>query len=322
MVSLAREWKAGSLALILQASQNYPTRPVRLIEPFGAGGGPDLVGRALTQKLAELWDQPVTVENVLGAGATAGPAQVAKSPADGYTLLINTNAQAYSAALLKNLPYDPLKDFIPIVPLTSQPYVLVAGKAAGVTTIAELIAVAKAKTGKLKFGSSGVGTGSHFGIEKFNLAAGINAVHVPARPGDAIADTIANTVAGRTDYLLAPIQLALIEIRAGRLRALGVSTKKRSSLLPEVPTIAEAGVAGFDFPIWYGVWAPAGTPAAVVDKLARDIAHALTSPDLRDWLTKHGDEPMSMTQPEFARFVLSESESAARIIEAAAIKPQ
>lgn len=322
MVSLAREWKAGSLALILQASQNYPTRPVRLIEPFGAGGGPDLVGRALAEKLAERWRQHVTVENIPGAGATKGPAEVAKSPADGYTLLINTNAQAYSAALLKNLPYDPLKDFIPIVPLTSQPYVLVAGKAAGVTTIAELIAVAKAKTGKLKFGSSGVGTGSHFGIEKFNLAAGINAVHVPARPGDAIADTIANTVAGRTDYLLAPIQLALIEIRASRLRALGVSTKKRSSLLPEVPTIAEAGVAGFDFPIWYGVWAPDGTPAAVVDKLARDIAHALTSPDLRDWLTKHGDEPMSMTQPEFARFVLSESESAARIIEAAAIKPQ
>jgi tripartite-type tricarboxylate transporter receptor subunit TctC len=322
MVSLAREWKAGSLALILQASQNYPTRPVRLIEPFGAGGGPDLVGRALTQKLSELWDQPVTVENVLGAGATAGPAQVAKSPADGYTLLINTNAQAYSAALLKNLPYDPLKDFIPIVPLTSQPYVLVAGKPAGVTSVGELIAVAKANPGELKFGSTGMGTASHLGVEKFNLATGINAVHVPARPGEAIADTIANTVAGRTDYLLAPIQLALIEIRASRLRALGVSTKKRSSLLPEVPTIAEAGVAGFDFPIWYGVWAPAGTPVAVVDKLARDIAHALTSPDLRDWLTKHGDEPMSMTQPEFARFVLSESESAARIIEAAGIKPQ
>jgi tripartite-type tricarboxylate transporter receptor subunit TctC len=311
-----------SLALMLQGSRDYPTKPVRLIEPFGAGGGPDLVGRALAQKLAELWDQPVTVENVLGAGATAGPAQVAKSPADGYTLLVNTNAQAYSAALLKHLPYDPLKDFIPIVPLTSQPYVLVAGKAAGVTTIGQLIAAAKAKPGKLKFGSSGVGTGSHFGIEKFNLATGINAVHVPARPGDAIADTIANTVAGRTDYLLAPIQLALVEIRAGRLRALGVSTKKRSSLLPEVPTIAEAGVAGFDFPIWYGVWTPAGTPAAVVDKLARDIPHALASPDLRDWLMKHGDEPMSMTQPEFARFVLSESESAARIIEAAGIKPQ
>src|SRR5438309_2104308 len=193
-----------SLALMLQSSQDYPTKPVHLIEPFGAGGGPDLVGRALAQKLTELWGQPVTVENVPGAGATAGPAQVAKSPADGYTLLINTNAQAYSAALLKNLPYDPLKDFIPVALLTSQPYVLVAGKLAGITTVGELLAAARAKPGQLKFGSSGLGTGSHLGVEKFNLAAGIRAVHVPARPGDAIANTIVNTIVGCMDYLLAP----------------------------------------------------------------------------------------------------------------------
>jgi tripartite-type tricarboxylate transporter receptor subunit TctC len=310
------------LALILQTSHDYPTKPARLIEPFGAGGGPDLVGRVLAQKLTEFWGQPVTVENVPGAGATAGLAQVAKSPADGYTLLVSTSAQAYSAALLRNLPYDPLKDFIPVAPLTNQPYVLVAGKMTGMTTVGELVAAAKAKPGQLKFGSTGMGTGSHLGIEKFNLAAGIKAVHVPARAGEGIADTIANTVAGRTDYMLAPIQLALTEIRAGRLCPLGVSTKKRSSLLPEVPTIAEAGVADFDYPIWYGVWTPAGTPAGVVDKLAKDIARALALPDLREWLAKHGTEPMSMTQPEFARFVLSESESAARIIETAGIKIQ
>src|SRR6266849_9269274 len=170
-----------SLALMLQSSQDYPTKPVRLIEPFGAGGGPDLVGRALAQKLTELWGQPVTLENVPGAGATAGPAQVAKSPADGYTLLVSTSAQAYSAALLKNLPYNPLKDFIPIAPLTSQPYVLVAGRAAGITTVGELVAAAKAKPAELKFGSSGLGTGTHLGVEKFNLEAGIRAIHVPAR---------------------------------------------------------------------------------------------------------------------------------------------
>jgi len=307
---------------MLQTSQDYPTKPVRLIEPFGAGGGPDLVGRALAQKLTELWGQPVTVENVTGSGATAGPAQVAKSPADGYTLLVNTSAQAYSAALLKNLPYDPLKDFTPVAPLTSHPYVLVTGKRTGITTVGELVAVAKAKPGKLKFGSTGMGTGSYLGVEKFNLAAGIKALHVPAQPGDAVADTIANTVAGRTDYLLAPIQLALVDIRAGRLRPVGVSTKKRSPLLPEVPTIAEAGVAGFDYPIWYGVWTPAGTPAGVVDKLSKDIARALAAPDLQEWLAKHGADPKSMSQPEFARFVLSESESAARVIDAAGIEPQ
>jgi tripartite-type tricarboxylate transporter receptor subunit TctC len=311
-----------SITSAVTFAQDYPTKPVRMIEPFGAGGGPDLISRAVSPKLSELWGQPVTVENHPGAGSTAAPALVAKSPADGYTLLVNTSAHAYSAALLKKLPYDPLKDFIPVAPLTSQPYVLVAGKLSGITTVSELVAAAKAKPGQLRFGSSGLGTGTHLGVEKFNLEVGIKAVHLPARKGDAIADTIANTVAGRTDYLLAPIELALPQIHDGKLIALGVSTARRSALLPEVPTIAEAGVAGFDFPIWYGIWVPAGTPAGVVDKLAKDIGRVLAGPDLRDWVAKHGGEPMGMTQPEFAHFVLSESESAARIIKAAGIKPQ
>src|SRR5712692_6609141 len=164
-----------SLVLMQQSSPDYPTKPVRLIEPFGAGGGPDVMARALSPKLSELWGQPVTVENHPGEGSTASPALVAKAPADGYTLLVNTSAQAYSAALLKNLPYDPLQDFIAIAPLTSQAYVLVAGNAAGVTTVGALIAAAKAKPGELKFGSTGMGTGSHLGVEKFNLAADIAA---------------------------------------------------------------------------------------------------------------------------------------------------
>ena len=211
-------------------AHDYPTKPVRLIEPFGAGGGPDLLARALAQRLSELWDQPVTVENITGAGATAGPAQVATSPADGYTLLVSTSAQAYSAALLKNLPYDPLKDFIPIAPLTSQPYVLVAGRTAGFTTVGELIAAAKAKPGELKFGSTGIGTGTHLGAEKFNLAADIRAVHMPAGPADAIADVIANTVAGRTAYMMAPISLALPQIRDGTTRC--ARRDQRAALVP------------------------------------------------------------------------------------------
>ena len=144
-------------------AEDYPTKPVQLIEPFGTGGGPDLLARALAQQLSKLWGQPVTVENIPEAGATAGPAKVAKSSPDGYTLLVNTSAQAYSAALSKDLPYDPLKDFIPIAALTSQPYVLIAGKAAGITRVGELIAAAKSKPGQLKFGSRGVGTGTHLG---------------------------------------------------------------------------------------------------------------------------------------------------------------
>jgi len=293
------------------SAQGYPAKPVRIIEPFGAGGGPDLLARALAPKLSELWGQPVTVENIPGAGATAGPAQVAKSSADGYTLLINTNAQAYSAVFLKDLPYDPLKDFIPIIPLTRQPYVLVAGKAAGLTTVGELIAAAKAKPG----------TATHIGVEKFNQAAGIKALHVLPLPSDSNADTIANAIAGRFTYYLVPISLALPHIRDGALVALGVSTARRSTLLPEVPTIAEAGVAGFDFPIWYGIWVPAGTPNSVVDKLSSDIGRIVAGPELRGWIAKHGGEPMSMTQPQFARFVQSESEGAARLVKASGIKP-
>src|SRR6202040_1054618 len=169
------------LSAMPQVSQDYPSKPVRMIEPFGAGGGPDLMARAISPKLSQLWGQPVTVENHPGEGSTAAPALVAKTPADGYTLLVNTSAQAYSAAILKNLPYDPLKDFIPVAPLTSQPYVLVAGKSSGIATLGELIAAAKAKPGQLKFGSSGMATGTHLGVEKFNLEAGIKALHVPAR---------------------------------------------------------------------------------------------------------------------------------------------
>ena len=303
--------QANSSAL----KQNYPAKPVHIIEPFGLGGGPDLLARTLAPKLSRIWGQPVTVENHPGAGATAGPAQVAKSPADGYTLLINTSAQTYSAAFLKNLSYDPLKDFIPVAPLTSQPYVLIAGKAAGVTTIAELIAAAKATPGELKFGSTGPGTGSHLGVVKFNLSAGIEAADVPPQPTDAIADIVSGTIEGRTAYVIAPISIVLAHIRDGKLLPLGVTTARRSILLPEVPTIAEAGIAGFDFPIWYGIWVPAGTPAGVVDKLSKDIEHVLAASDLRDWITKHGGEPMRMTQPDFARFVRGESNSAARLIE-------
>ena len=219
---------ACSLVVMLQGSADYPAKPVRIIEPFGAGGGPDIIARAISPKLTALWGQPVTVENHPGAGSTAAPALVAQLPADGYTLLVNTSAQVYSAVMLKNLPYDPLNDFIPVAPLTSQPYVLVAGTSSGIASVRDLIAAAKAKPGELKFGSAGIGTGTHLGAEKFNQATGIKAVHVP---GNTTPETIADTVAGRTTYLITPISYALADIRAGRLRALGVTTNTRSLLL-------------------------------------------------------------------------------------------
>lgn len=295
-------------------AQAFPERPVRLIEPFGAGGGPDITARALAKELSKLWHQPVDVENRPGNGATLAPALVSKAPADGYTLLVNTSAQAYSAGVGMRLGYDPLKDFIPVAPLTSQPYVFVTGRKTGFKTVNDLVAAAREHRAQITFGSTGEGVASHIGGAELSLAAGLNATHVPPLPEDAIADVLAHTVAGRTDYFLAPIPTALPAIRSGDLIALGISTTKRSRLLPDVPTIVEAGVPSFDFPIWYGVWAPAGTPPEVIAKLSTDITHALGSPELRDWIVDHGAQPMTMTQLEFTRFVQSESERAARIV--------
>jgi len=315
---------AITCACVAQAAENtdapapsttsYPVKPVRVIEPFGVGGGPDLLARALAPRLASLWGQAISVENVTGGGATAGPECVANLPADGYTLLINTNAQAYSAAFAKHLRYRPLEDFIPIIPLTRQPYVLVAGKATGVTNIGELIAKGKAAPGGLTFGSTGIGTFTHIGGVAFGQAAGIQAVHVPPLPTDSNADMIANAVAGRFAFAFAPIPLALPRIRDGTLVALGVSTARRSTVLPDVPTIAESGLRGFDFPIWYGIWVRAGTPAVVVAKLERDLKQVLTDPKMLDWISAHGGERFSMSHAEFADFVRSESEHAERLV--------
>jgi tripartite-type tricarboxylate transporter receptor subunit TctC len=297
------------------ATRGFPLKPVRLIEPFGSGGGVDTTSRAVAPKLSELWGQPVMVENRTGAQSTAAAVLVAKAAPDGYTLLVSSSAQAYAAALRKDLPYDPARDFVPVAPMTSQGYVLVAGKSAGIATLAQLIAAAKARPGGLRFGSPGVGSGSHFGALKVNLAAGIQAVHVPS---DTIPEAIATAEAGNTDYLLAPVPLALKHIRSGDLVALGVSSARRSPLLPAVPTIAEAGLPGFDYSIWYGVWAPAGTPPAIVDKLAKDMGRALAMPELQEWVANHGGRVMNMTPAEFARFVASESESAVRLVASSA----
>jgi tripartite-type tricarboxylate transporter receptor subunit TctC len=200
--------------------------------------------------------------------------------------------------------------------------VLVASGHAKFRTVAELIKAAKTAPGTLRFASTGVGTGTHLGVEKFNLEAGIQAVHVPAAPGEGIADVIAGTVAGRAQYQMVPIDLALADVRSSKLCALGVTGARRSMLLPEVPTIADAGVPAFGFQIWYGVWAPTGTPTAVINRLSRDIACALAAPEVKDLLASHGAEPMSMTQPEFARFVVDESKKATAIAEAAGVTPQ
>ena len=287
-----------------------------LIEPFGAGGGPDLVARALAGPLSERRRWPVDVENHPGGGSTAAPALVANAPADGNTLLVSTSAHAYSPAAAHDLPYDPLRDFIAVTPLTSQAYVLVTGQHAAVSSLRELVAAARARPRVMRFGSSGVGTGTHLGTEELNLAGGIRAVHAPASPGDAISDVITKVVTGVDDYMMSPISIAAPHLADGNLVALGVTTAQRSPALPDVPTLAEAGVPGYDFPIWYGVWAPAGTPIEIVERLADEITSVISQPPVHDWLVTHGMEPMSMTPEAFARFVIDETRRALRIIEA------
>ena len=300
-------------------AQTFPAKPVRVIVAPAPGSGVDAIIRMVAPKLSETWGQPVTVENHVGAGGTVGAGMVAKSPADGYTLLAHSSAHVVSAALRTNLPYDPLKDFVPVAPLTNQAYVLVVGKQAGIKTVGELIAAAKSRPGELKFTSAGIGSGTHLMAEKFNVDAGVKMVHVPTAGAGAANDEV---IAGRITYWFSSITPALPHIREGRLLALGVSTAKRLSAMPEMPTVAEAGLPGFDSTLWYGVWAPAGTPDAVVDKIAKDIARALAAPDVRERLAKLSAETMSMTPAEFARFVRSEAESVARIVRAAGIKPQ
>lgn len=312
----------GMCALAGAFAQGYPAKPVRVIVPWLERSGTDVIARIVSQKLTELWGQRVTVENHRGVSGTVGTGIAAKSTPDGYTLLVNSSLQVVYAALFTNLAYDPLKDFVPIAPLVSTPYVLVVGKPAGINSIAELIAAAKAKPGELKF-SGGLGTLGRWGAEKFNLEADIKAVHVPAPSTvTGTSEVVAETIAGRITYLLLSAD-SMPQFRDGSLIALAVTSARRSSLLPEIPTVAEAGLAGFDYTEWKGMWAPAGTPAVIVDKIGNDVARALAAPDLRALFVKiTGIEPVSLAPAEFARFVASESESAARIIKAAGIKPQ
>ncbi len=298
-------------------AQDYPTKPVKVIVPFTAGSATDTIARAVSKKLSEIWGQPVEVENVAGAGGTTGTDVVAKSSPDGYTLLITSNAFASNTALYAKLPYDSRKDFIGIAPLTKQPYVLVVGSSSGIKSVSELIALAKATPGQIKFGSAGMGSGTHFAAEKFKLATGIDVVHVPYKGGP---EANAATISGTVTFWFPPMAFAVKNMKDEKLISLGVSGSERAASLPALPTIAEAGAAGFEDTSWMGIWAPAGIPAAVAARIEKDVARALASPDLREQFTKMGAEPMSMSPAEFSKFVQGEIDTAARIVKTAGIK--
>src|ERR687891_310421 len=270
-------------------AQAYPTKPVRLIIAFTPGSSTDIIGRAVAAKLQELWGQPVVAENRAGAGGSIGSAAVLRESADGYTLLANSSAHVANPSIYASLPYDTLKDFANIAPLAGGPNVLIVGQQAGWKTFGDFVAAAKAKPGTLNFSSAGIGSGTHFNLEKLKLMAGIDVSPVPYKgTPEAIGDTIANRVC----CYWAPINAALPHVNGGKAVALAVSSAQRSSLLPNVPTVAEQGVPGFDYTLWVGLWGQAAMPAEIVSKINADVNRALASPDLAERLTKLGTLPM------------------------------
>jgi tripartite-type tricarboxylate transporter receptor subunit TctC len=313
------------LAVVLAAfasaalAQAFPSKPVRIVVAFTPGSSTDIIGRAVAAKLQEIWGQPVVVENRAGAGGSVGSASVLREPADGYTLLANSSAHVANPSIYAQLPYDTLKDFANIAPLAGGPNVLIASPQSGWKKLGDFIAAAKARPGALNFSSAGIGSGTHFNLEKLKLAAGIDVAHVPYK---GTPEAIADTIAGRVCCYWAPINAALPHVSGGKATALAVSSGQRSSLLPDVPTVAEQGLAGFDYTLWVGLWGPAAIPADLVARINADVNKALSDAELAGRLTKLGTMPMKMSPAQFGDFVRREVEDTAKVLKAAGVKPQ
>jgi tripartite-type tricarboxylate transporter receptor subunit TctC len=299
-------------------AQDWPARPIRVIIPFGAGSATDLVPRIVFDRLSPQLGQPIVVENRGGAGGTLGTAAVAKADPDGYTLLAHSNAFSVAPAIYSNLPYDTLNDFAPVMPFGSLAAVLVMAPSKGFKTVQEMVAAAKAKPGSFNFASVGVGSGTHLSAEKWKLSAGFDAVHVPFRGGP---EALTEVMAGRVDFYFCPVGTALPFVRDGRLVALVTNGAARDAELPDVPTTAEAGYKGADFPIWIGLLAPAKTPRPIVDKLNAETAKAVNTPAVKDKLAKAGVLPLIMTPDGFAARIKAEVADNLVVAKAAGIKP-
>lgn len=298
----------------------YPTKPVRAVIPFPPGGASDYVGRAVAGTLSELWGQSVVSDNRGGAGATIGTDVVAKSPPDGYTLLMGVNAGIVVAPnVYAKLPYDPRRDLIPIAAFALSPQVLVVTPGLPVKSVRELVELAKTKSGGLTFASSGNGALPHLAAEMFNSMTGIRATHVPYKgSGPALPDL----VAGRTHYMIDIIVSALPLAQSGKLRLLAVTTAKRYSPLPEVPTIAESGLSGYEAAQWYGYFAPTGTPSAIVRKIESDVASLIGNKALRANLAQRGTEMVYQNSSQFSDIVRNDLAKWAKVVRETGVKAE
>jgi tripartite-type tricarboxylate transporter receptor subunit TctC len=286
------------------AQSDFPVKPVRLVVPFPAGGSTDIVGRIVAQKLGDRLGQQVVVENRGGAGGTIGSEAAAKAAPDGYTLLVGTTStHAVAPSAYARVGYDPVKDFVAIAQVAVTPYLLVVNPAVKATTLAEFLALAKAQPGKLNYASAGNGTTTHLAMEMLKDAAGVDLVHVPYK-GNAPADLA--ILGGEVQALFGSMPALLQNARAGKVRSLAVGTQKRSPALPDVPTVAESGFPGFEAALWLGVFAPAGTPAPIVERLQRELAAIALQPDFIETLAKNGAEPAGIAPQAFPALVREE----------------
>lgn len=309
---------AGAEAKGKAATADYPVRPVRLLIGFSPGGGTDIAMRIVVRRLAEIWGQQIVVDNRPGAGGLLAFDMVAKANPDGYTLLAASPSFAIQPGLAAKLPYDAIRDFAPVTEATAAPYLLVVHPGIEAKSVKELVTLARGQPGKYNYASGGVGSAQHLAAELFAAMAGVSLTHVPFKG----AVNIPEVIAGRVQMLMSGLPQGLPHVQAGRLRALGVTTKKRSPAVPDVPSIAEAGVPGYDVTIWYGVFTTGGTPRSIVDKLNAGFAQALRSEEVVKQLHGIGMEPVGNAADVFAASVRTEIKQWAQVIKRAGIKPE
>jgi tripartite-type tricarboxylate transporter receptor subunit TctC len=316
---LALAAAAFALAPCIAHGQAYPSKPIRWIVPFPPGGSTDILARVVGQKLTEAWGQPVVIENKGGAGGTIGATEVARARANGYTLLMGAIHHTIASSVYPSLPYDFLRDFAPVTVVAIVPNVLVVNPSVPAKSVPELITYAKANPGKLTYGSAGVGTAHHLIGAKFNLEAGVDIVHVPYKGS---APAVTDLVSGQVLMMYDTVASALPHIKAGKLRPLAVATPKRSVALPDVPTIAEAALPGFEVTTWFGLLVPAKTPKEIAAKLHGEVVKILNMPDVKKRLLEAGAEPVGNTPEEMAAQIKNETESFAKIVKQAKITPE
>ncbi len=322
-LNAARTWRlslwTGFLAVVALVhamsafAQGYPSKPIRMVVPFAPGSATDVIARMIAPRLADRFGQQVVVDNRPSAGGTVAGGIVAGAPADGHTLLLASSVFAGSAALYPKLPYDTLRDFTGVTQIGSTPMVIGTSPGTGLKTVRDLIALAQQKPGQINFGSSGIGSGTHVGGELFKLTAGINVIHVPYK---GTPEALNDTIAGRIHFLVTSIVPAVPLVRSGRLVALAVTTRDRAAALPDVPTVAESALAGFNYDGWYGLIAPAQTPAAVIKKLSDEVGVILRSPDMVERLAAQGATPKPTSPAEFDRMVRDEIAIRAKVLKA------